>query len=349
MNLSELPTGTTINDRYELVGILGAGAGGSVYEAHDRHLSKRVAVKLLNPQDENPGGSWKEAQLLEHLKSRFLLNVINADVVIDSDIRFIVTPVMSGGDLQGFSEPFGLSASTAARLVQQIASGLDRIHRADMVHRDVKPANVLLGGNEAVLGDLGFCHLLDVDGTAPPNGTYCTVAPEVLDENGKCSPLTDIYSLAATAFYFLSGEYPIDHRDTKLEQRDQIMAGSFRELRTIAPHVSRSVGAVIRKSLNRDPQKRHPSATEFGNSLAGAVQGIRDWNRVNHAEHVYCISGASHGSKKEIQVCCQQVDSGPIEVRARMAASGRQVSGKPDFLVAPGKLPVKLQQLTASL
>jgi serine/threonine protein kinase len=349
VNLSELPAGTTINDRYELTGNLGSGAGGSVYEAYDRHLNNRVAVKLLNPLDKNSAGSWEEAQLLEQLKSRFLLNVINADVVIDSDIRFIVTPVMSGGDLQSFAEPFGLSASTAARLVQQIASGLDRIHRADMVHRDVKPANVLLGGNEAVLGDLGFCHLLDDDGTAPPNGTYCTVAPEVLDESGKCSPMTDIYSLAATAFYLLSGEYPIEHRTTKQAQHDQIMAGSFRELRTIAPHVSRSVGAVIRKSLNRDPQKRHPSATEFGNALAGAVQGTRDWDRVTHAGHLYCISGASHGAKKEIQLCCQEVDNGSIEVRARMAASGRQVPGKPDFLVAPGKLPVKLQQLTASL
>ncbi|WP_110589288.1 serine/threonine-protein kinase [Microbacterium suaedae] len=349
MNLSEFPPGTTINDRYELVSNLGAGAGGSVYEAHDRHLDALIAVKLLNPLEEGSAGPWREAQLLEQLKSRFLLNVLNADVVINSDIRFIVTPVMSGGDLEGIAERNGLPPSTAAHLVQQIASGLDRIHRACMVHRDVKPGNVLVSNNEAILADLGFCHLLGDDGTAPPNGTFCTVAPEVLGESGKCSPASDVYSLAATAYYLLSGEYPVDHRISKQEQHDQIVAGSIRELRTIAPHVSRAVGAVVRKSLNCDPAKRHTSATDFANALVGAAQGSRDWHRVTHAGHLHCVFGASHGPKKEVRVCCTQIDKRSIEVSTRMVGSGRQVPGTPDTRVAPGKLTVTLQQLTASL
>lgn len=349
MNLSELPPKTTINDRYELLGNLGSGAGGSVYEAHDRHLNSLVAVKLLKPVDEGSAGPWQEAQLLEQLKSRFLLDVVNADVVTNSDIRFIVTPVMSGGDLEGIAEPHGLRPSKAARVVQQIASGLDRIHRAGMVHRDVKPGNVLVGIDEAVLGDLGFCHRLGNDGTAPPNGTFCTVAPEALGGNGKCSPATDVYSLAATAFYLLSGEYPVEHRISKQAQHDQILAGSIRELRTVAPHVSRAVGAVVRKSLNRDPTKRHLTATEFGNALVGAVQGSRDWYRVTHTGHLHCVLGASHGPKKEVRVCCTQIDGRSIEVSARMAGSGRQVPGHPDTRVSLGKLTVTLQQLTARL
>lgn len=349
MNLSELPSGTTINDRYELRGSLGGGAGGSVYEAHDRHLDARVAVKLLNPSEAGAAGPWQEAQLLQQLKSRFLLQVMNADVVIDSDIRFIVTPVMNGGDLEGLAEPNGLPASTTAHLVQQIASGLDRVHRAGMVHRDIKPGNVLVENGDAVLGDLGFCQLLDPDGTAPPNGTFCTVAPEVIQEGGKCSPASDVYSLAATAFYLLSGEYPIDHHVSKQEQRDQILTGTIRELRTIAPHVSRAVGAAVRKSLNNDPTRRHASATDFGNALVGAVRGSRDWHRVAHEGHLHCIFGASHGPKKEVQVCCTQIDKHSIEVTARMARSGRQVPAKPDTRVTPGRLVVTLQQLTASL
>lgn len=349
MNLSELPLGTTINDRYELVGSLGTGAGGSVYAAHDRHLDALIAVKLLNPSEEGSTGPWHEAQLLEQLKSRFLLNVLNAEIVINSDIRFIVTPVMSGGDLEEIAKPNGLPPSTAAHLVQQIASGLDRIHRARMVHRDVKPGNVLVSSDEAVLGDLGFCHLLGDDETAPPNGTFCTVAPEVLGENGKCSPASDVYSLAATAYYLLSGEYPVDHRISKQEQHDLIATGSIRELRSIAPHVSRAVGAVVRKSLKRDPTQRHASATEFGNALVSAAQGSRDWYRVTHAGHLHCVVGSSHGAKKEIQVCCTQIDKRSVEVCARMSGSGRQLPGKPDTRVTPGKLTVTLQQLTASL
>ncbi|MEI4744317.1 serine/threonine-protein kinase [Rhodococcus erythropolis] len=349
MDLSAFPAGTTINDRYELSRRLGNGAGGSVYEAHDRHLDTCIAVKLLNPLDGGTSGPWQEAQLLEKLKSRYLLPVLNADVVIASDLRFIVTPVLSGGDLERLAGPYGLPPSTAAHYIQQVASGLDRIHRAGMVHRDVKPGNVFVEGDAVVLGDLGFCHLLD-DGAAPPNGSFCTVAPEVLPDDGECSPATDVYSLAATAFYLLSGEYPVDHRLPLPEQKARILAGSIRELRTIAPHTSRSVGTVVRKSLNADPTKRHMNATDFGTALAGAVQGCRDWHRVTtHRGHVHCMAGACLGQKKEILVCCTQIDSRSIEVRARIAETGRRIPGRPDVRVTPGQLATTLQRLTASL
>lgn len=349
MDLSELPAGTTINGRYELTARLGTGSGGSVYGAHDRHLDTHVAVKLLNPSEAGTAGNWQEAQLLERLKSRFLLPVVNADVVTDSDIRFIVTPVLGGGDLAGFAGPNGVPASIAAHLVQQIASGLDRIHRARMAHRDVKPGNVLIEHDDAVLGDLGFCHLLDENETTPPDGTFCTVAPEVIRDGGRCTTTSDVYSLAATAFYVLSGEYPINHRVSKEEQYGQIINGSTRELRSIAPHISRAVGAVVRKSLNNDPSRRHASATDFGNAFAGAVQGSRDWQRVSHAEHLHCFRGASYGAKKEVLVCSVQIDKNAIQVRARMARTGRQVPSKPDTCVVPSKLTLTLQQLTASL
>lgn len=343
-----LPAGTTINDRYELGGSLGSGAGGSVYEAHDRHLDTQIAVKLLNPSDSGTGGPWREAQLLQRLRSRYLLPVLNADVVIDSDLRFLVTPVLSGGDLERFSGPYGLPPSTAAHYIQQIASGLDRIHRAGMVHRDVKPGNVFVEGDAVVLGDLGFCHLLD-DGVAPPNGSFCTVAPEVLPDGGECSHATDVYSLAATAFYLLSGGYPVDHTLPLPEQKARILAGSVRELRTIAPHIARSVGTVVRRSLNADPSKRHTSATDFGTALAGAVQGSRDWRRVAHEGHVHCLAGARHGQKKEVQVCCTQIDPRSIEVRARIADTGRRTPGSSDVRVTPRQLAKTLQRLTASL
>lgn len=347
VNLSELPAGTTINDRYELTRHLGHGAGGSVYEAHDRHLDTSVAVKLLKP-DDSTSGPWHEARLLQKLQSRYLLSVLNADIVIDSDLRFIVTPVLEGGDMESFAKPHGLAPSTVARYIQQAASGLDRIHRAGMVHRDIKPGNVFVQGGTAVIGDLGFCHLLE-GGVAPPNGSFCTVAPEVLHGDGRCSPASDVYSLAATTFFLLCGEYPIDHKMSLTEQRAQIMAGSVRELRTIAPHVSRAVGAVVRKSLSSDPTKRHANATDFGTALAGAIQGCRDWHRTTHNGHLHCITGASHGQKKEIQVCSVLVQKRSIEVSARLAGTGRQVPGRPNICVTPGQLMITLQQLTAAL
>lgn len=348
MNLSEIPLGTTINDRYELTRNLGNGAGGSVYKAHDRHLDALVAVKLLDPTHDTLGKPWQEAHLLQRLKSRFLLDVLNVDVEISSDIRFIVTPVMSGGDLENHCKPYGLLPSEVARRIQQIASGLDRIHREGMLHRDVKPGNALLNNDETVLGDLGFCHLLDSDGTAPPNGSFCTVAPDALGANGKCSKASDVYSLAATAFYLLSGEYPVDHRLALQEQNDKIVVGSLRELRMIAPHISRAVGTVVRKSLSLDPAKRHPSATDFGNALAQAVHGSRDWERVAHSDHLHCLIGASHETKKSVRVCATDSNDGKVRVSSKMHESGRRIPGKPDLYVTKGRLAVELQRLTSS-
>ncbi|WP_181149027.1 serine/threonine-protein kinase [Arthrobacter sp. MYb214] len=349
MNLSEIPLGTTINDRYELTKKLGDGAGGSVYKAHDRHLDAIVAVKILDPTHDTLGMPWQEARLLQQLRSRYLLEVLNADIVINSDLRFIVTSLMNGGDLENHCRPHGLLPSEVAQRVQQIASGLDRIHRAGMLHRDVKPGNAMLNNDQTVLGDLGFCHLLDSDGITPPNGSFCTVAPEALGANGKCSKATDVYSLAATTFYLLSGEYPVDHQISRQEQNDKIMAGSLRELRSIAPHISRAVGSVVRKSLSRDPAKRHSSVTEFGNALAQAVQGSRDWERVTHADHLHCLIGANHGAKKAVRVCAIASNDGKIRVSAKMHASGRQISGYPDRHITESRLAIELQRLTSSL
>lgn len=119
MSLEQLPPGTVINDRYEFEAKL--GATGAVYQAHDRYLDKKVAIKLLEPVN-GQAQSWDEARRLEQLRSRFLIDVVNADVVTSSDIRFIVTPVMHAGDLETAARVSGLSVSAAIRYTQQIAS-----------------------------------------------------------------------------------------------------------------------------------------------------------------------------------------------------------------------------------
>lgn len=319
-----LPPRTTINDRYELNGKL--GSDGDVYEAHDRYLDKTVALKLLYPDGARPQ-SWDEAKRLEQLRSRFIVSVLNADVVTSSDIRFITTPLLPHGDLEADARPLGLSVAAAVRFGHQIAAGVDAIHAAGMVHRDIKPANALRDGDTVLVSDVAFCSLLDSSGKAPRNGSWCTLAPETAPDAGLCSISSDVYSLAATVFYLLSGEYPVDHRLPRGEQRALIAAGSLRDIADVAPHVPRAVAMVVRRSMSVDPANRHASAADFGNALVTAISRRRDWRRVAHDGHTYCAESPASGGRTAVSVCSETSPQGRIKIRAFHPGTRRAVAG----------------------
>lgn len=319
-----LPPGTTINDRYELNGKL--GSDGDVYAAYDRYLDKTVALKLLHPENGTPQ-PWDEAKRLEQLRSRFIVPVLNADVVTNSDIRFITTALLSEGDLEADARDLGLSVAVAVRFGHQIAAGVNAIHAAGMVHRDIKPANVLREGDTVRVSDVAFCSILDGNGEAPRNGSWCTLAPETAPQHGLCSVSSDVYSLAATVFYLLSGEYPVDCRFPLVEQQSLIASGALRDISDLVPHVPRAVAMVVRRSMSVDPATRHASASDFGNALVTAVGHRRDWRRTAHVGHTYCAESPASGGRKAISVCSEPAPQGNIKLRAFHPRTGRAISG----------------------
>jgi serine/threonine-protein kinase len=318
--LAGVVVGNLICARYRIMSKLGDGSNGDVYRAHDEHLDKEVAIKLIEPQ---PGeaATWDEARALEQLRSRYLLPVFNADVVAGSDIRYITAPVMAGGDLEKAASPHGVDSVKAVDWTQQAAYGLERIHAEGMLHRDVKPGNIYLDDSRVLLGDFGMVVRVDARGNAPRQGTIATVAPEVL-RGGECSVASDVYSLAATSYYLVTGQYPSGPRSLDLKPRsDRVLAGKFDKLRDVAPHVSQSLAQIIERSMSVDPAQRAASAQEFASQLADCRQHRRAWLRVaSHAGHDLCFEGSATKSAKALTLCV--LPEGAADVSVEVVLEG---------------------------
>ena len=319
-----VPPGTSVNDRYVLNSKL--GSDGEVYEAYDKHLNRTVALKVLRPDGGTPQ-SWDEARRLEQLRSNFIVPVLDADIVLTSDVRYITTDLLPGGDLEADARPHGLSVALAVRFGHQIAAGVDTIHAAGMIHRDIKPANALRRGDNVLLSDVAKCILLDAGGHATRDGSWCTLAPEAAPDGGTCSIATDVYSIAATAFYLLSGEYPVDHRLPLVRQQALLSRGILRDISDLAPHVPRAVATVVRRGMSADPSLRHASANTLGNALVTAMGQRRDWIRVIHSGHTYCAESPESGGRKAVGMCAERSSAGKLSMRAFHLKSGRALAG----------------------
>lgn len=341
-----LPPGTTVNDRYVLAEKL--GSDGEVYRAFDRHLARTVALKILRPDNGAPQ-TWDEAKRLEQLRSDFVVPVLNADVVLNGDIRFITTDLLPDGDLEADARPHGLPVALAVRFGHELAAGIGTIHASGMIHRDIKPANALRRGDGVLVSDVAKCILLDGEGYAPRDGSWCTLAPEAAPDDGVCSVATDVYSLAATVFYLLTGEYPVDHRETRLRQQELLSGGVLRDISSLAPHVPRSVATVVRRGVSVDPNARHASPNDFGNALVTAMGQRRDWRRVTHPGHIYCAESSEFGGRTAIGFCAEGTFDENARARTFHLGSGRALAGVQEKIVNLSKGMASLRPYFATL
>lgn len=188
---------------------------------------------------------------------------------------------------------------------------------------------------------------MDDDGTTDPNGTWQTVAPEVA-AGARCSISSDVYSLAATTFFALSGEYPVSTKLEIVEQAERIKSGKIRELRDLAPHVPQSVATVVRKALSLSAVERHGSAEDFANALAAAMDGRRDWARVQHEGHTFCVHGQPFKNQANVVICTEPVGTN-VQLRARHKTSNRRVKGCADAVVTHSRFAVELRGLVSGL
>jgi serine/threonine protein kinase len=316
------PPGTLIAGRYRIQGFLGRGTFGEVYAVHDAHQGVARALKFLN---RTPGGSgvWQEAVILTALRSDYILPVWNAD--FEAGVPFLVTELAVNGSASHRMPAHGLTPAQSVRWIRSASRGAARTHDAGLVHRDIKPDNVFINStDEALLGDFGLAHAMDASGQAPYGGTPVTMAPEVI-VGGPTSVQSDVYSLGATLFRFLSGVFPVEHPDPA-QLAALVVAGKLTSLRDVAPHVGKALDQRVKRALSLDPSRRYSSAAEFDAALGELPTSDRHWARTDEhvGPHLACWRVAG-GGKGDATVCVNAVGS-RFEVIAAHQPSGRRIT-----------------------
>jgi eukaryotic-like serine/threonine-protein kinase len=269
--------GQVLDGRYMVEELVGSGGMASVYRAHDRTLDRKVALKLMHEHftadREHVARFRHEARAVAALAHPNIVTVIDRG---EHDGRpFIVFEYIEGGNLKRLIEKGGpLPVGTALELGIQVARGLDFAHRAGLVHRDVKPQNVLLNGHgQAKVTDFGIARSLvarnGLTQTGTVLGTSDYIAPEQA-QGRQIGERTDVYSLGVVLYEALTGEVPY--------AGGNFVEVAMRHINEPAPSVRRRrsdvsprLDAAIRRAMAKEPRDRFPAMADFLSELAACV------------------------------------------------------------------------------
>jgi tetratricopeptide (TPR) repeat protein len=246
----------------------------SVLLCRDERLGRQVAVKRLHadsPVDVEQR-FVREAKLGASLNHPNLVSVF--DTATDDEGVLIVMEYVEGEALARTLKRGPLPPDRVAAMVRDVGSALDHAHGQGVVHRDVKPGNVLLRRDGVTkLVDLGIATAQDhtrLTHSGMVLGTAAYMAPEQL-EGGQTTPATDIYALGVVAYESLTGERAREGR-TPIEIAHKIATGPPPDLRDAMPGASPAAADVLRRAMARDPRERPASAGELATSLARALE-----------------------------------------------------------------------------
>ena len=268
--------GELIAERYELEEVVGTGGMSSVYRAHDRLLERDVALKVLH-QEFTADTDYverfrREARAVAQLSHPNIVTVIDRGEQYGR--QYIVFEYVKGENLKALVQRVGpLPEEEAVRLALQIGRALGFAHDNGLVHRDVKPQNVLLNGDgEAKVTDFGIARSLDVGGltqTGTVMGTSDYIAPEQA-RGSQVDTQSDIYSLGAVLYELLTGKVPFPG--------DNFVAVAMRHInepppsvREWRPDVSPRLDALIRRAMAKEPRDRFRSMDELCAELSACL------------------------------------------------------------------------------
>lgn len=268
-------TGTLLAERFQLEGLLGRGAAGIVYRAVDLVLNETVALKLLDLRsardDEDVMRFKREIVIARRITHPNVIRIHDFGMVAQQP--FISMELLEGGTLSRRLSSSLLSIGEAIRIGSAICDGLAAAHKMDVVHRDVKPENVLFdASDEPKLVDFGIARFASAEITSAVVGTPYYMSPEQCD-GGEVTERSDLYSVGVTLYEMFSGCRPF-----RSDSIPKLIAMHCREQpappREHRAEIPAAIEEVILEALAKDPSER-PAATEIAARLRAArTRGI---------------------------------------------------------------------------
>lgn len=288
---SALPLYTKLNERYIVGKVLGQGGFGITYKAYDTFQNQIVAIKEYMPSDysERKGktvhpltGDGKAERIFEHGKSSYIAEIktlfrfSNVDGIVkiyanfqENNTAYLVMEYLQGCSLRSYAKMHGgnLLPAKAGKIIYDVAAALTKVHESNILHRDISPENIFLvnNGNTVKLIDFGAARhyienseeersVLLKPGFAPP---------EQYSRTGNQGPWTDVYALAATMYYIVSGQNAPD-------SISRMQNDTLKPLNTVVPSISSAMANVVSKAMELDCKLRTQNCTEFMNGLAAS-------------------------------------------------------------------------------
>ncbi len=284
----ELRRGAIFAKRYEIIEELGRGGMGRLYRVLDTKINQEVALKILRPEisrDQQTIGRFSnELRLARQVAHKNVCRMYHLGE--DNGTHFIIMEYISGQDLQSMIKMTKqLSMETAVDIAKQICEGLAEAHRLGVIHRDLKPGNIMIDreGNARIL-DFGIAHSLESRGLTESGhliGTPEYMSPEQAQDTGV-DQRSDIYSLGVILYEMVTGKVPFTG-DTPISITIKHIEEIPKSPKTLAPQIPDVLSQLIMKCLEKNKEYRHKNAEELRSDLVEIEESIKDTSKIPKA------------------------------------------------------------------
>ncbi len=275
-----MSTSLSVLGKYEIRGILGRGAAGTVYDAWDPIIKRRVAIKTVKlPTSDDPDTQEELDRFRREAQAAGRLSHANIVPVFDygenSEIAYIVMEHVGGGSLKKLMDEYKqVPPQEALRVMEQLLAGLQFSHDRGIVHRDIKPANVMLSDDNTVkITDFGIARIEGGSGATMVGtmlGTPAYMSPEQWRGDANIDARSDIYAAGVLLFHMLAGRRPFEGSNQSAIML-AVLKGDFQPPSTYVPGLSPALDAVVMKAMATDQDNRYSTASAFAEALRIAV------------------------------------------------------------------------------